>query len=128
MGTVMSRVWSDGIHGHIICPHRRRQSRYNLYHPGRVCVPALLVHLVYLLGDLTTKDGKFKSSAYQFVYWPCSGRLVALSCVTDDVGPLCSIFPEAPPLPVGASHYCLGFVQMTRPRPVHNLPATLLTA
>jgi len=101
----MPRVRSDGMHGHITCPHGRRQSRCNLCHPGRVCVPALLVHLEYLLADLTTKDSEFKSShgAHQFVHWPRSGRLVALLCVAADVGPLCSIFPEVPPLPVGAS-------------------------
>jgi len=60
----------DARHGHIACPHGRRQCRCNLCSPQRIGVPALLVYLDKLLANLCSKDAEFKTKPYLLHTWP----------------------------------------------------------
>ena len=64
--------------GHSWCVHQRRAGRCWFCNPARFDVLGLLVHLDFLLANLSSKDFEVKSRSYLCDSWPRCGRLVAL--------------------------------------------------
>jgi hypothetical protein len=77
-GTLPKRDRSAEGWGHPWCVHQQRADRCWFYNPGRLDVLRLLVHLDFLLANLSSKDFKFKRRSYLRDSWPRCGRYVAV--------------------------------------------------